>query len=178
MSETTFVEEVKVREGDVFRFSYSDAYRQKANGHDLHWCFDGQLIVQANGRLVDTYWGSPGVDGRQWATFADAERDGTLTFVCNLHDVDVVEEYITRAYAAEDVFNLTSHHGYRRKFAIRRGAIPVQALMLQRIDARIQEIQENAKCVARAAEFDVEWWTKERAKVEAGDISVKLSWRE
>lgn len=167
-----------VREGDVFRFSYSEATRKKNPGWDYHWCFDGQLVADDRGRLRDTYWSSGGSDGKSWESREAAERDGTLTFVCNMKDVDVMEEWQTRRFSPEDVFDLTQHHGYRKKFAVRKGAQPNQALMLERIDEHIAKRLEDAESAARSAKFDAEWWTKEREKVANSDLSIGLSWRE
>lgn len=51
---------LELKDGDVYRFVYSDESWTKAKngmGHgDLNWCFDGKLVYR-DGLLCDTYWG-------------------------------------------------------------------------------------------------------------------------
>src|SRR5690554_3386380 len=92
-----------LREGDVYRFSY---HQDRARG-DLSWCFDGQVVVR-DGRLVDTYWGGTAVDYGDGRVVQPSE--GTLTFVCNLADVEDIHESERRYYADEDVIDLSWQH--------------------------------------------------------------------
>lgn len=166
------------REGDVFTFRYSSEAIEKARTGfgrgDLSWCFDGQLIVDHHGRLVDTYWGTG--DGRVFENRAAAESQGTLTFVCNLADVDVVPEYKTRRFDPADVFDLTSHKVHRKKFCVRKGAVPNQAVMLAAIDAKLVRVADEFDTATRRAKWDTENLKKQRQAVADGDLSQELGW--
>src|ERR1051325_4089891 len=117
---------IEPKDGDVYQFVYSEESWKRAKsgvGHgDLRWCFDGQLIFR-DGLLCDTYWGLDwrGDTGRYF-TIAEAVAKGTLTFVCNLNDVEKIPDYDFPLYAAGDAFNLTHQHGCYKYFVKRRGA--------------------------------------------------------
>lgn len=116
---------VDIREGDVFRFSYSDEYRKKL--FEPHHCFDGQLVaVPSIGGLIlmDTYWlhgFEPRHDGRSF-TVEEAQERGTLTLVCNLNETTKVSKSDIQYYDDDDWFNLSYQHGCYPWFAIRNGA--------------------------------------------------------
>lgn len=165
----------ELRQGDVFLFVYSQQTWDRARsgiGHgDLNWCFDGQLEVQADGRLRDTYWSAN--DGRSF-THAEALAQGTLTFVCNLNDVDLCPAGNLRHYAPEDGFDISYQHGCYKRFAVRKGAVRNRDRMLSELDAQMRAVHEDAAMHQRQALRDIEALSAMRAKVEAGDLSVSL----
>ena len=111
---------VKLRVNDVYSFNYNAVEVEKR--FDPYHCFDGQLIVkEINGKLIlkDTYWGSG--DNRTF-TLEKALQEGTLTYKCNLDEVEEIKEYELSYYADEDLFNLSHQHGCYSKYAKRKGA--------------------------------------------------------
>jgi hypothetical protein len=103
-----------IREGDVFRFRYSDTTKRFMPYH----CFDGQLIAfkQPDGSLLlrDTYWLHACPDFKERSdtrtfTEAEAREQGELAFVCNLGQTDRIEKYALPYYDEADVFDLS--HG-------------------------------------------------------------------
>src|ERR1044071_5230623 len=112
---------VEPREGDVFNFAYNQAEYERARG-DLNWWFDGQLVWNGH-KFYDTYWGLTrgAVDGRP-LTLGEARTKGVLHFVCNLNDVEKIQDYEFPLYAEGDAFNLSHNHGSCRYYARRKGA--------------------------------------------------------
>jgi hypothetical protein len=171
---------IELREGDVFDFTYSPETWERAKlglGHgDLHWCFDGQLVVR-NGRLLDTYWGgfTPYGDGRSF-TLAEAQAQGTLTFVCNLDDVRLVTADELRHYDEADCFNLSHQHSCHKVYAVRKDAHRSRDRMLAELAKRIRHEQDELESATRHAARELQRLTEMRCKVEAGDLGVRLSW--
>lgn len=167
MSTTETDETLTIREGDVYRFSYHPEVLAKFRG-DPYWCFDGQVVAR-KGRLLDTYW-----MGASWSESGDNRvvnpLEGTLTFVCNLGDVQRIEEWEQRYYADEDVLNLSYQHGCYKRFAVRNGT--------QRSAAKMQAwLRALATQHRREIEFRVrqlEQIAVQLSKVEAGDTSISI----
>lgn len=156
------------REGDVYRFSYSQEARDRAHG-DLHWCFDGQVVVR-NGLLVDTYWAGTEATARTSDARVVKPSEGTLTFVCNLSDVQDIRESECRYYADEDVINLSWQHGCYRRYVIRKGTQRSAAKMLAWLD---EQIANHKRCIASDIR-EVERLVEQRVKVEAGDTTIPI----
>lgn len=151
---------VPMKVGDVFRFHYFE--RAKYSGH----CFDGQLVVMERyGGLVlcDTYWGFNRCDqDTKRFTPEQAEREGELTFVCNLGDVEEIKDYEAPLYADGDTFNLSHQHGCYRKWAKRKGARRDRAAILR----NAQEKLADARRKAQSAMHSVEWAARQYQKAE------------
>lgn len=137
-----------MRERDVFRFKYNEAYLDKWSYWDH--CFDGKLVAFSSGEsflLFDTYWmHRPFTDrpssGRRFTPKEAAER-GELKFICNLNEVDIIDEHMISYYADEDVFNLSYQHGHCRFFAIRKGAPRSSERMLLALREKEKEIRSE-----------------------------------
>lgn len=161
---------IEFREGDVYRFSYSEAARERWRT-DPYWCFDGQVVVR-NGQLCDTYW--------SFGACGDARvvrpEDGTLTFVCNLNDVREVKEYECKHYAESDCFNLSSQHGCYKRFAVRKDAPRSPERMLEEIRKKEQAIRDEMERVVRGGGHDLMRLGEMRAKLECGDTSIHIWW--
>ncbi len=160
---------IQLREGDVFRFTYSDTECAKSTA-DLRWCVDGQVVVR-DGRLCDTYWGFDASEPR-----IVRPDQGTLMFVCNLNDVREIKDYEARHYDEADVFNLTHHHGYRKRFVVRKDAQPSAERMLREIDAKAEAVRKDLESATRSALWDYRRLGELRARIESGDISQKPWW--
>ncbi len=158
----------RLNEGDVFHFRYSQAEWKRANGHDLNWCFDGQVVFR-KGQLCDTYWG---YDSFSEQRIVKPEQ-GELTFICNLAEVEPIREYETLHYAEADVFNLSYNHGCHRKFVIRKGAQPSAERMLEAVRAKEaetrREIESSVRTMGDLAVL--------RHRLESGDVSRKPWWK-
>lgn len=178
MSETPVTAEtlrLVMKDGDVYEFQYSAAYREKQSGPglDLSWCFDGQLVYR-NGKLCDTYWSfGDGVDGRVF-TVDQAIGSGTLRFICNLNDVRIVPEYEQQYYDDNDCFNLSYQHGCYKKFAIRKDAAKSAVKMLNEINDRIRKRRADASSAVTSALADIERLSSARTQIEAGNLDVRF----
>jgi hypothetical protein len=167
-----------IREGDVFRFQWSEAeYAKVRPGGDLNWCFDGQLVMR-NGKLWDTYWGFDGFScDSKWFTKADAEARGTLTFVCNLNDVEIVRDRSRLRYFDDaDCFNLCYQHGCYKQYAVRKGAQRSQTKMLSEVEEKVRNVRGEIESAVRSGMSDLERLAEYRAKVTAGDLDVHVWW--
>lgn len=141
-----------LREGDVFRFSYSTEYRAKLFMPDH--CFDGQLVALDYCEsiiLFDTYWllGSKPCGDAMRFTQEEALARGELTFVCNLNDVEVIDTWFAQYYDDADVFDLSYQHQCYPYFAIRKGAERSQSKIFRKIEEKMQEERrsiESAIC--------------------------------
>ena len=135
---------IEVKEHDVFLFRYSDEYRESHNKVDLNWCFDGKLIAHDyDGKimLVDTYWGVASESRR--FTVEEALEKGELHFLCNLDDVETIKEYEICYYGRENVINLSSQHGCRERYVVKKNAKRSKDSMVNHIKEKIQEYQSK-----------------------------------
>jgi hypothetical protein len=161
-----------IREGDVFRFRYSDTTKRFMPYH----CFDGQLIAfkQPDGSLLlrDTYWLHACPDFKERSdtrtfTEAEAREQGELAFVCNLGQTDRIEKYALPYYDEADVFDLSHQHGCYPYFALRKGAEKSPDKIRRVIGERIAEARRKIEL----AEWDIKRMTEFALKVEAGELS-------
>jgi hypothetical protein len=157
-------------EGDVYRFVYNQEAWDRARaglGHgDLRWCFDGQLVWR-DGRLHDTYWGFRMHDGRK-LSWGEAERDGTLTFVCNLNEVEKIREEEFELYADGDAFDLTHQHGCYKYFVKRVGAPKDKGRMTAAVNRLVTEAHSQIEKAVRNLEWAVRRREQLLPKIEAG----------
>lgn len=173
-------EKLTLREGDVFDFHWNEGAWERARtsmGHsDLNWCFEGQLVAKPTRegtlQLVDSYWGS-GSDNKTM-TLKQAERDGTLTFLCNLNDVEPVQDYNREYFNPSEVFRLRSQHGLRCSWVKLKGAERDRDTMLnvvrERLSKQSAKIESDACYNARAlAQLEVALYLLEK-----GDTSVSI----
>lgn len=161
--------ELAPKEGDVFAFSYSEETYAAAGGRDLRWCFDGQLVYRDD-LLNDTYWGlgrSYG-EGRHF-TVEEAKAKGALTFLCNLNDVEQIQEYEFPLYAEGDAWNLSHQHGCYRYFVRRKGAKKSADLMRQALHARVETERSNVTSAIRTLEWAITRREQLLPKIDAGE---------
>ncbi len=164
---------IQPKDGDVYRFSYSEASWQKAKsglGHgDLHWCFDGQLVFR-DGLLCDTYWGlNWRGDGGRYFKVAEAVSAGTLTLVCNLNDVEKIAEYDYPIYADGDAFNLSYQSGCYKHFVKRIAAKKDKQKMLDALQAKVVEARKAIDAASWQLECAVRRQVELTPRIEAGD---------
>jgi len=158
-------------EGDVFRFAYSDAERERRgrDGRDPNWCFDGQVIVR-NGRLCDTYW-SESIDPR-----TVTPEEGALTFVCNLAEVVDIQSYEVIHYDEADVMDLTSHRGHRQRFVVRKGTQTSVKRMLAEVTKKEHALIAEMESSVRLCGHTLAQLGGLRARLETGDASLRPWW--
>jgi len=151
---------------DVYEFRYN-AEMVKKLVYPYH-CFDGTLIVRkfddGSLRLVDTYWNS---DNRTF-TIEKALKEGELTFICNLDEVDELKGFGTEYYDDSDVIRLKIHAGYRNETYLKKGAVKSKDKMISVIKEKI-EIEENN---IRSANRYIGLLAETLKKVESGDLNV------
>lgn len=165
---------IELRDGDVYRFSYNQATWERAKagkmGHgDLHWCFDGQLIVR-HGLLCDTYWGLTwGGDTGRTFSLEKAQEQGTLTFVCNVNDVEKIRPDEYELYADGDAFNLTHQHGCYKHYVKRRGARKDKERMVAVVNRKVREARSQVESALRDLEWAVRRCEQLTPRIEAGE---------
>lgn len=163
---------IELQEGDVYRFSYSQAEREKAAqgwSGSLHHCFDGTVVVRG-GKLVDTYWDSSN-QGR-----VVTPEQGELTFVCNLNEVRNVAEHETLQYDESDVFDLRYNHGCIKRWMVRNDAKPSAKRILDEIRKKRNAVENEMQRAVRSALTDMFMLGELQARLEAGDLSRKPWW--
>lgn len=168
---------VQFKVNDVFSFRYNEEEIRKRL--EPYHCFDGQFIVKQgeNGELylMDTFWASK-YDGFKhwsdcnWETIEDVQKQGVLTFRCNLDEVEEIRENDLQYYDNEDLFNLSYQHDCYKFYVKRKSAERSIDKMLQSIKYKIEDAEYRKKL----AERDIERHTETLAKIEGGDTSVCL----
>ncbi len=150
--------------GDVFHFRYSELERSKRFMPEH--CFDGQLVYDGkSGELFDTYWGFMSLsDSGHHFTPEEAAAKGTLTFICNLDEVQPIQECLYEQYDEADRFDLSYQHACYKKYFIRKGAKKSRAMQLRLLDER----QQQAVCDKEHAQRVIERCIEDRARLEAG----------
>lgn len=157
-----------IKEHDYFYFSYNDEQRQKL--FDPSWCFDGKLIAtkgEDSMYLVDTYW--IGSDNRHFK-LDEVLSLGTLTFICNLKDVEETVEYNLCYFDEEDIFDLSRQHGCYVKFGLRKGAKRSQKKMLETLTDKLEEAKRKVEYELRK----VEEYSAKKAQVETGNLEIYI----
>ena len=157
---------MKVSVGDVFRFSFNEeTAKKRLGGYD--WCFDGKLIAEKRGgeiRLADTYWCSP----ENFYPVEHWEKLGTLTFMCNLNDVE--DPKISDAhlyYDDADIFDLSYQHRCYQRVLVRKGAKRSQEKMTESLLMIINEQKSNVEYQLRRIEQNEEMLRQ----VESGNLN-------
>lgn len=115
------MKKIKLRIGDVYHFQWNEDEYQK--NYDPNWSFERTLIVMKYPRwseeknkydstikLVDTYWGINRIGSNKSFTLEEIQKRGTLTFYCNLDDIEAINSYQTDEYDDEDLFRLSDQH--------------------------------------------------------------------
>lgn len=158
-----------IRENDVFKFQYSPEETKKR--FEPYWCFDGQLVARKYGDkflLVDTYWSS-GSDNREFKP-EQARSQGTLTFVCNLDEVEKVSEDAYEYYSESDVFDLSTQHRSYKRFAKRKGAVRDAAKMLETVEKKRKEAENEMDRAGR----HLNELAEKKKQIESGNLDVWL----
>ena len=160
----TLFAEVKLRVNDVYSFRYNEAEVKKR--FEPYHCFDGQLIVkERNSKLIleDTYWGYG--DNRTF-TLEEALQEGTLTYKCNLDEVEEIKKHELSYYADEDLFNLSHQHGCYSKYAKRKGAQRNKEKMLAILTQQIADEKSKIEWAQRSLVS----LNEKLQKLEEGDV--------
>ena len=112
--------------GDIYRWSWTDPHVRVMWGlvaTDPYWCCSRIAIVDAAGRLVDTYWGCCS-DNK----VLDPSRVD-LVHVANLGDLDPGPRDAHERYEPEDVVDLTHVNG--GQMYVRKGAQESRAVRVR-----------------------------------------------
>lgn len=168
----------EIKEGDFFRFHYTDKYREEAerrwySGYLRH-CFEGILHARVIGtelRLVDTYWGLSG-DGQSFSEKEARER-GTLEFIFNIADVEKIPEHERVYYSDDDLFSVSEQHACVPSCVFhfkRKGAEKSNKKMLAVVN---EKIREQHKKVDYAID-ELKRLAVKKEKIEGGDINIYL----
>jgi len=159
---------MKLKLNDVYKFHYNEVWSKKI--FEPYWCFDGQLIVKERNEqlyLEDTYWNSG--DNKTF-TLEEALEKGTLTFICNLDDVEKIGELDTQYYDDKDIFNLSYQHHCYIKFCIKEGAKRSADKMKAVLNAKIAESKREIEWETVQVKRNVE----KLQELEKGNIDIYL----
>lgn len=160
--------EISIKEGDVFRFAYNE--RESEKRFEPYHCFDGQLIAKVKNDiiyLVDTYWNTN--DNRE-NTVEGWEALGTLTYICNLHDITISNKDAYLYYSDNDVFNLSHQHGCYQRICIRKGAIRSKEKMLSSIKNAIKVKKDKIQYT----EHELKRLLQCQQEIEAGNLDIYI----
>lgn len=156
------------RVNDVFLWRYQDASGDQTL---KYWCCARKAIVRG-GVLGDIYWAyidghkvSFNGDGRWW-TPGEAKDRLTLEFKGNLDQFDVIADYNRSMYDDADILDLRHANSSQKQVYLRKGARRSQAAMLAHVNYKI----EKAESEIRSANWQIERLSKEKAKIEAGEL--------
>lgn len=158
-----------LREGDVYRWRYSDPKADARQYGSYHCC--SCLAIVHNGRLRDTFWqiGGSFSDGRSFGL--DDLSKLELTILGNLSDLEKVPEYQSDYYDEADTVNLNHSNSTRGNFYLRKGAVRSQKRML---DICRRNLAESVAAEQSAADRSSEL-RKTIDKIRAGDLNVHIA---
>jgi hypothetical protein len=160
---------VKIKENDVFSFSFNEAELKKR--FEPYWCMDGRMIAKKmhDGSIMfyDTYWThSP----ERYYTHEKLLELGEMKFVCNLNDVEEIKEYDLKYYDDNDIINLSYQHGCYGKFAIKKGTKKSTAKIIHSITSKM----ESLKSEIEFATSQIKRLTEELDKARNGQVDVYI----
>jgi hypothetical protein len=127
------------------------------------WCREGTAIVQDNGALLDTYWGSGGEAHR-----LTAAELATAEVLFRLSDYDELDRYkrgsadVWKTYHQNDRQRVTSQHGLQARWFVRKGAQSDHATRVENAREALREAEHEAS----SAERRVAWRREELAQLE------------
>lgn len=78
-----------------------------------------------------------------------------MEFVCNLKDIEFINEYETQDY--DKVYNLSRQKHCYKNYAIDKGVQPSKAAILKKLEGKLQRAHENL----RSAQWSIERITKD-----------------
>ena len=156
---------------DAYRFRYSEEFIKNNPYRDFYHCFDGILIEKESNDgstyFEDTYWS--GSDSRWFRSMEEMLNKGEVKLLCNLDDMEEIDEWKSKYYDKEDVVYLGIHKGYRSKYLIKKGTQMSKDIVLQGLKNKISELEENIKYETRK----IEWLKKDIEEVESGKKELK-----
>jgi hypothetical protein len=154
---------------DVYRFRYSEEFIKNNPNRDLYHCFDGILIERERNGVPyyeDTYWIS---DNRIFNSMEEMLNKGDIKLLCNLDEMEEIDEWRSKYYNEEDVVFLGIHKGYRSKYLIKKGTQMSKDVVIQGLKNKISELEENIQYETRK----IEWLKKDIEDVENGEKELK-----
>lgn len=113
-------------------------------------CMEGLAVENERGIIIDWFWSGDAVGNQAVSPGAE-----DLTKIANLSDYDLTPmngRKSNKDYAPEDQLVLTSQHGLRRTYYIRKGAEPDLTTKIENARKRLEQAESDA----RSAQFQVE----------------------
>jgi hypothetical protein len=155
---------------DVYRFRYSEEFIKQNPNRDLYHCFDGILIEKERNGVTyyeDTYWSS---DNRTFNSMDEIKTKGDIKFLCNLGEMEEINEWKSKYYNKEDVVFLGIHKGYRAKYLIKKGTEMSKDVVIQGLKNKIVELENDIRYNTNK----IEWLKKDIENVESGKKQLNL----
>ena len=153
--------QIVLKENDVYSISYTDAFRKTRTNADLNWCFEGLAVVHLYGYptkelvLVDNFWETVSQDKK--FTLKDVGTIITASFLFNLDDVRSIGEYDRRYYRKEDIFHLSRQHACAASclnYYVKKDAVRDREAMLKFTTAKIKESERSIESAKQSIEWD------------------------
>lgn len=128
--------ELQVKLNDVYNFRFNE--KELGKRFMPYHCFDGTLIVRKrdNGDFYfqDTYWGC---NDSKTFTIKQASEQGSLTFICNLDEVEKCREDDKLYYDDADFITLHIHANYSNAYYLKKGAIRSKEKMIESVNENL-----------------------------------------
>lgn len=149
---------IELKIGDVYRFHFNEEQIKKESYNGaLQNCFEGLLVAKSLGSeiiLVDTFWGINDSSNKTF-TLEDAIKKGTLTYYCNLEDIEKIKKYELEDYEDIDLFSLSTQHACDERciyYYKRKGAIKSPRKKIEVLNKKITEEKHNIDWSVRKIE--------------------------
>jgi len=131
--------------------------------HDPNWCREGMAIANANGDLLDTYWGS----GSEAHRLLPVEV-ATVEVQFHMDDFDELDRWrpdVSKwmSYAPADRQRITHQHRLQQRLFVRKGAQPDLDTQIANATVKVRE----AERAVESAQWHLEWARKDLAELEA-----------
>lgn len=143
-----------MKDGDVYRWSYTAAFAAKAGGWGLaHWC-KSQIAIVHDGRLLDTFWMGHG--GKRRGSYGPKYNEGRaigaenieLHFLANINYLIEIYPEDKRFYAPSDVVDLRHSNNSNAPVMVKKSAERsrevTRDLLLREIDKAASEVNAAA----------------------------------
>lgn len=161
--------ETEWRDGDVFSWRYRE---EPKDWTGAYWCCTRIAIAVSDSVIRDIFWAH--IDGHsvrfhggfRWWERDEARDRLVLEFKGNLDEFDAIADFNLPMYNSADILDLRHSNSSQKQVYLRKGAKRSQATMLIEVNYRL----EKAEGEIRSAQWQIERLSKEKAKIEAGEL--------
>lgn len=153
-------ETVDFREGDIFRWRWKNDVRHADNAPYRSYHCRSQIAVVRNGKLFDTFWGSPSYEHIISPDDVLLERQGNPEEMTKIHPAD------SHYYRREDLVDMRHSNNSRAPVYVKAGASRDPEVMAALVDYEI----ERRHSAIRSAQWDLERLADAKESIAAGKL--------